>query len=188
MDFAHRAQVDFRGRFTLPKSHEQYPCRALEMSPREVVLSAPIAAAPGERVVLFLEDLGQLPGIALRATQTGFEMAFQLTPKKRESLADQLAGRGGRSRVAERSGANERIVPLMDLTVLRLANGDEYLARIASLSVSDVALRTRHAIPLGEEVTVGNTRAKVVRRLEDGVSCEFVEHFRPGEIVETTRL
>ncbi|HEY8161879.1 MAG: PilZ domain-containing protein [Methylocystis sp.] len=188
MDFAHRAPVEFRGRFTLLKSHEQYPCRTLEMSSLEVCLSAPVVAAPGERVVLFLDELGRLPGTVLRATQTGFDMALQLTPKKRESIADQLAPRGRRSRAAKQPDADERIVPLMDLTVLRLTNGDEHLVRIKSLSLSGVALRTPHALPLGEEVTIGNARAKVVRSFDDGVVCEFVSPFFPGEINETTRL
>jgi hypothetical protein len=185
----HRVPLSMQGRYMLLRTSEEYPCHTFEMSPGDVSLFAPVAAIPGERVVLYLSELGRFTGVALRPTEQGFEMTLQLTPKKRDRLADQLTWYANRSSmdVTDRR-RHERIVPLMDLTVLRLPRGDEHIVRIQSLSLSGVAIETDHDIPLEAEVVVGNTRARVVRHTEDGVACEFLRHFRPGEIDETTRL
>ncbi|QGM99549.1 PilZ domain-containing protein [Methylocystis parvus] len=188
-DRLQRVQIAFQGRYMLLKSNEEYSCRTFEMSPGEVSLFAPVVAMPGERVVLYLNELGRFTGAITRHTETGFEMSLQLTPKKRDRLADQLTWYANRSALdVEDRRRHDRVVPLMDLTVLRLTRGDEHIVRIRTLSLSGVAIETDHIIPLGAEVTVGNTPAKVVRILDDGVACEFVRHFRPGEIDETTRL
>jgi hypothetical protein len=188
-DRFHRVPLALQGRYMLLKSSEEYPCRTFEMSPGEVSLFAPVAAIAGEKVVLYLNELGRFTGSALRSTEQGFEMSLQLTPKKRDRLADQLTWYANRSSLdVEERRRHDRVVPLMDLTVLRLTRGDEHIVRIRSLSLSGVALETDHFIPMGAEVVVGNTPARVVRILEDGVACEFVKHFRPGEIDETTRL
>jgi len=184
-----RVPLALQGRYMLLKSSEEYPCRTFEMSPGEVSLFAPVAAIAGEKVVLYLNELGRFTGSALRSTEQGFEMSLQLTPKKRDRLADQLTWYANRSSLdVEERRRHDRVVPLMDLTVLRLTRGDEHIVRIRSLSLSGVALETDHFIPMGAEVVVGNTPARVVRILEDGVACEFVKHFRPGDIDETTRL
>ena len=184
-----RVQLSLHGRYMLLKSSEEYPCHTFEMSCGEVSLFAPVAAIPGEKVVLYLNEIGRFTGAALRPTPQGFEMSLQLTPKKRDRLADHLTWYANRSTLdLEERRRHDRIVPLMDLTVLRLPRGDEHIVRIRSLSLSGVAIETDHFIPLGAEIVVGNTPAKVVRILEDGVACEFLRHFRPGEIDETTRL
>lgn len=185
----HRVQITLHGRYMLLKSSEEYPCRTYEMSPGEASLFAPVAAMAGERVVLYLNELGRFTGVVMRGTERGFEMSLHLTPKKRDRLADQLTWYTNRAMVGvEERRRHDRVVPLMDLTVLRLPRGNEHIVRIRSLSVSGVAIETDHFVPVGAEVVVGNTPAKVVRILEDGVACEFVTHFRPGEIDETTRL
>jgi hypothetical protein len=182
-------QISFEGRYMLLRSNEEYPCTTYEISPGEVSLFAPVPAAPGERVVLYLNELGRFTGAVVKPTEAGFEMNLQLTPKKRDRLADQLTWYANRSAfdVAERR-RHDRIVPLMDLTVLRLARGDEHIVRIRSLSLSGVDIETDHIIAVGDNVMVGNTPASVVRLHDDGVACEFARHFRPGEIDETTRL
>ncbi|KAF2989632.1 PilZ domain-containing protein [Methylocystis sp. MJC1] len=184
-----RLQINFEGRYTLLESNEEYPCQTCEISPYSARLFAPVAALPGEKVALCLNELGRFAGIVLGPTQNGFDMCFHLMPKKRERLARQLAWYADRSTGYEESRRHDRIfIPFMDLTVLRLARGDEQIVRIKSLSHSDVVLETDRVIPIGAEVAVGNTPAKVVRILDDGVACEFARHFRPGEIDETTRL
>jgi len=182
------AQVRLHGCYKL-KSSEEYPCHTLEISPGEALLHAPVKAAPGEKVDLYLKELGRFMGLAARTTETGFIMNLQLAPKSRKRLADQLtwfANRDARAVVDRRR--HERIVPLMELTALRVAEGDAHIVRVTSLSLSGVAMEARFRPPLGAEVVIGNTAATVMRLFDDGFACEFVRHFRPGEIDETTRL
>ncbi|PPD43907.1 MAG: pilus assembly protein PilZ [Methylocystis sp.] len=184
-----RVQLSLEGRYMLMRSSEEYACRTFEISPGEAYLFAPVAPMPGEKVVLYLNELGRFTGSALKARHMGFEMELQLTPKKRDRLADQLTWFANRSTLSvEDRRRHDRIVPLMDLSVLRLPRGDEHIVRIRSLSLSGASIETDHSVPVGAEVVIGNTPATVVRILDDGIACEFHKHFRPGDIDETTRL
>ena len=184
-----RVRDCFEGRYMLLGGGEEHICRTFEMTPDAVSLFAPVVAEPGEKVVLYLNGLGRFTGAVLRATEIGFDMSLQLTQLKRERLAGQLAWYANRAAMSvEERRRHERVVPLMDLTVLRLPRGGEHIVRIRSLSLSGVSIETDHIIPMDAEVMIGQTPARVVRILDDGVACEFRTPFLPGEIDETTRL
>ncbi len=183
-----RLQITFEGRYMRLKSNEEYPCRTVEISAHSARLVAPVAILPGEKVALCLNELGRFAGIVLRTTPNGFDMRFHLMPKKRERLARQLEWYANSSAALSEGRHDRVVIPFMDLTVLRLTCGEEQIVRIKSLSNSGVVLETDRAIPIGAEVAVGNTPAKVVGIVDDGVACEFLRPFRPGEIDETTRL
>lgn len=179
----------FEGRYMAIGASAEYACRTFEISPHHVALFAPLAAEPGDKIVLYLTTLGRLTGAVLRTTEIGFDMTLTLPQNKRERLAAQLEWYAARAATGvEDRRRHERIAPLVDLTMLRLPRGDEHIARVRSLSLSGAAIETDHHIPLGSEVTIGKTPARVIRILDDGVACEFLQHFRPGEIDETTRL
>lgn len=183
-----RASISLCGRYML-KSSEEYPCHTFEMSPGEASLFAPVKAAPGERVVLYLNELGRFTGIATKTTAMGFEMTLQLSTKKRDRLADQLTWFANRFELdLDDRRRHERVVPLFEISVLTLGPGDEHIVRIKSLSLSGVSIETDYQPPVGTRVIVGSTPATVVRLFPDGIACEFEKHFRPGEIDETTRL
>lgn len=183
-----RVPVSLRGRYML-RSSEEYPCHTFEMSVGDVALFAPVKATPGEKVVLYLNELGRFVGTATATTEPGFEMLFQLSQKKRDRLADQLTWFANRFalEIADQR-RHERVVPLMELAVLRLSKYVEHIIRIRSLSLSGVAILTDERPPVGARVVIGSTPATVVRHFDEGIACEFVKKFRPGEIDETTRL
>jgi PilZ domain len=183
-----RVAVSLHGRYMLRSRHE-YPCRTFEMSPGDVLLYAPVKAVVGEQVVLYLDALGRFTGVALQETQTGFEMAVQLSQKKRDRLADQLTWFANRHALdLPEKRRHERFVPLMQLTVMRLPFGQEHFVKISSLSLSGVAIETDFVPAIGTRLAIGSTPATVVRHFEDGIACEFVTQFKVGEIDESVRL
>lgn len=183
----HRVPVYLHGRYMLA-SRQEYPCQTFELSPGDAALFAPVKPVVGERILLYVPDLGRLVGTALRATPAGFEMSLDLTVKKRERLADQLTWYANRPALdlPERR-RHERIVPLLELAVLR-SHGHEHIVRVTSLSCSGVSLETDMRLAIGETVRIGAREARVVRHFDDGFACEFLVPFREGEIHEMTRL
>jgi len=183
-----RVELTLQGRYML-RSRYEYPCQTFEMSPGDVSLFALVKGAPGEQVVLYLNQLGRFTGVVMRQTQTGFEMALELTTKKRDRLADQLTWFANRYALdMPEQRRHERFAPLMQRTLMRLPHGSEYIVKVRSLSLSGVAIETDFKPGIGTRITLGSTPATVVRHFEDGVACEFVGHFKPGEIDETFRL
>lgn len=183
-----RVHVSLHGRYMLQPKHE-YPCQTLEMSPGEAFLLAPINANLGERVVLYLQDLGRFTGIALRLAPAGFEMSLDLSLAKRDKLADRLTWFANRYIIdMGEQRRHERIVPFTDRTVLRLERAPEYIVKILSLSQSGVSIESDIQPAIGTNIILGRTPAVVVRHLDQGVACEFLRQFKIGEIDETTRL
>lgn len=163
----------------------EYDCRTHEISADEISLFAPVVASPGEKVVIYLSEVGRLAGAISRVTQIGFDMRLQLTPRRREKLESQLVWRASPGAAAEGLG-DDLVTPENGVALLRRENGREHFVRIRSLSVSDVALETDQRVLLGEEVLVGATPAKVVRIQDGRVACEFLRPF--AQIDRSTRL
>lgn len=183
-----RVPVSLFGRYML-ESREEYPCQTEEMSPGDMQLFAPVKPAVGEKVVVYLDELGRFAGEAAQVTESGFAMKMTLPASKRDRLADQLIWFANRDVIGlPEDRRHERIVPMMRRAVLRLDDGGEIIVKIKDISISGVGLETDAKQPLGSTVTVGSTPAVVVRHFEGGFACEFPNPFPPGAIDESTRL
>ncbi len=184
-----RVRLAFEGRYMFVGSAEEYACTTFEISPADISLFAPVSAAPGANVILYLKELGRFSGPVLRTTEIGFQMALKLTPQRRDRLAAMLAWRNNLAAMeVEERRSRDRFAPLHEITILRLAKGRECVARILSLSLSGAEIETDAEISLGSDIMIGGTPATVVRRTSKGFGCRFLREFAPGEIDETTRL
>ena len=155
------------------------------MSSADVLLSAPVKARSGELVVLYLNELGQFTGVAEQQDPTGFVMAMQLSPAKRDKLADQLTWFANRHLIglpADRQ--HERIVPLARRALLRLPEGGDHIVKILDISLSGVRIETNVCPALGTPIVVGRTPAVVVRHFDGGIACQFIKTFAVGEVDE----
>jgi hypothetical protein len=183
-----RVPVSLFGRYML-ESRREYPCQTIEMSPGDMTLFAPVKAEIGEKVVVYLDEIGRFAGVALRQTNEGFSLSMNLPPMKRDKLADQLTWFANRHAFnLPEDRRHERIVPLMQRTLVRLSDGQEIIAKIKDISLSGVGIETEARPPLGSAVVIGATQAIVVRHFDGGVGAEFKTPFKAGDIDESTRL
>lgn len=183
-----RVPVTMFGRYML-ESRREYPCQTIEMSPGDMTLFAPVKAQIGEKVVVYLDEIGRFAGVAVRQTENGFAMAMTLPPMKRDKLADQLTWFANRHAFnLPEDRRHERIVPLMQRTLLRLPDGQEIMAKIRDISLSGVGIETDARPAVGANIVVGSTPAVVVRHFDSGIGGEFLKPFAAGEIDESTRL
>ncbi len=183
-----RVPVVLRGRYML-ESRLEYPCETIEMSPGDMSLAAPVKARVGETVIVYLEQIGRFAGAAIGHTEAGFVLSMGLSPMKRDKLADQLTWFANRHAISlPEDRRHDRIVPIMQRTLLRLPDGHETIVKIRDLSISGVGLETEARPSPGARVLIGGTRAVVVRHFVGGIGAEFERPFRPGEINEETRL
>ncbi len=183
-----RVPVVLFGRYML-ENRREYPCQTVEMSPGDMALFAPVKARVGEKVVVYLDQIGRFAGVTARQTDTGFALTMNLSQAKRNRLADQLtwfANRQSCSLIDDRR--HERIVPLMQRTLLRLPDGQEIIAKIRDISLSGAGLETEVRPSTGAHIMIGSTPAIVVRHFDGGIGAEFEKAFDPGALDESTRL
>src|ERR1043166_8549494 len=84
-----RVRVNLLGRYMLADRRE-FPCQVVNMSPGGMALIAPVAGAPSERVIAYVDHLGRLEGHIARIFQSGFAMTIGASARKRDKLAAQL--------------------------------------------------------------------------------------------------
>jgi hypothetical protein len=183
-----RVPVKLFGRYML-ESRRELPCQTVDMSPGDMTLFAPVKAQIGEQVVVYLDESGRFACVAMRHTETGFALVMNLSPMKRDKLADQLTWFANRNTCNLREvRRHDRIVPLMQRTLLRLPDGQEIIAKILDVSLSGSGIETDLRPAPGAHVVVGSTPAIVVRHFQGGIGVEFEMPFKPGVLDESTRL
>ena len=168
-----RVKVDLLGRYMLPDRRE-FPCQVINMSPGGMALIAPVGAAPGERIIAYVDHLGRLEGHVARIFENGFAMTIAATTRKRDKLAAQLTWLANRDILSlPEDRRHGRFAPRNPIGRLIMPNGVNISCRIIDVSQSGAGIATDQRPPIGALVTLGTVQGRVVRHLEDGFAIEF---------------
>lgn len=183
-----RVKVTLLGRYMLP-DRQEYPCQTVDMSPGGVRLTCAVSGQVGERIVLYLEQVGRIEGTIARITSNGIAVKLSATLRKRDKIASQLTWLANREMLGLPEGrTHERLVPLQPGIVMRLESGREVPARIIDLSMSGAALSTLSTPSIGASVMLGKTPARVVRYFEGGLGVQFMLPISPDRFHEGLSL
>jgi hypothetical protein len=168
-----RVTVELMGRYML-ESRREYPCQTTNISPGGVALIAPVSGALGERVVVYLDQLGRVEGSIVRLLANGFAINLSATIRKRDKLASQLTWLANRQILGmPEDRRHERLQPRNPRTVVTLDNGVQVIARLLDISTSGAGVSTDLKLEMGQRIVVGRLPAKVVRIFDGGVAVEF---------------
>ncbi len=163
------------GRFMCEDRHE-YSCQTREMTVDYARLSSDHIPAIGERVVVYIDEIGRLEGRVEDISGRDFRLALTLPALKREKLAARLSW----LKYRDVEGLPDkrfytRYEPRDGNTTLILPDGRVSACQIIDISLSGAAVRTSVAPPIGTQVVLGKSRARVTRMLPDGIAVEFAE-------------
>jgi PilZ domain len=174
-----RVKVNLLGRYMLADRRE-FPCQVVNMSPGGMALIAPVGAAPGERIIAYVDHLGRLEGHVARVFQNGFAMTIGATARKRDKLAAQLTWLANRHILGlPEDRRHGRIVPRNPVGRLIMPNGVNLTCRIIDVSQSGAGIASDQRPAIGALVTLGKVQGRVVRHLEDGFAVEFTRLQHP---------
>jgi c-di-GMP-binding flagellar brake protein YcgR len=168
-----RVDVQVMGRYML-ESRREYPCQTVNISPGGLAILAPVMGNIGERVVIYLDQLGRVEGTVVRQFQNGFAIVFSATVRKRDKLASQLTWLANRKLLGlPEDRRHDRLQPRIPRTVITLDNGQQVVARLVDISTSGAGIATDLKLAMDQRIVVGKLPAKVVRIFEGGVAVEF---------------
>ncbi|KMO41244.1 hypothetical protein VQ02_06115 [Methylobacterium variabile] len=164
------------GRYLLADGQE-HTCQSRHISLDEAEIIAPVSGAVGERVTVYLDQVGVVMGVISSLMPNGFRMAVEVTPERRARLAARLEwlAERGQERVDQRGAV--RIMPTHTDVAVHLSDGSVVHGRINDVSMSGAAIKAPVNPPVGEQVTVGKRRATVVRHFKSGFAVRFVLPF-----------
>jgi hypothetical protein len=183
-----RVEVTLLGRYML-QDRREFPCQTVNMSPGGLAINAPVRGAIGERVVIYLDQIGRVEGQIVRHTQGGFAIQMTMPFAKREKIANQLTWIINRDVLGIPEGRNhERITPLRRHSILHVDGDNEHIVQLIDISVSGAAISTSAKPAIGTKVKLGQTNGEIVRAFEGGLAVRFDQVISPERFDENIKL
>ena len=164
------------GRYTLSGSSSVrcFACRAQSISPRQVVLSAPVSGDVGDPVNIHFSDFGILQANISRVIDFGFVADLLASDDDRALIAAKI--RWLRKHVTSSvvdHRQHKRSLPRNPRSSLILNDGSKRDCFIIDMSPSGAAVSAEYAPQFDEALAVGRAVGRVVRHLELGFAVRF---------------
>ncbi|MGA2793447.1 MAG: PilZ domain-containing protein [Roseiarcus sp.] len=175
-----RLKLTLPGRYMLSDHHE-HPCSTINVSPVGIAVSGQQKGLIGERIILYINQIGRLEGVIARNSDTWFAVKLQLSPSKCEQLKETLAWLvSHHTHGWPDKRLHQRVMPFRRQATLTTPDGRQYRAALIDLSIRGAALSVDAAPPIGSLVTIGRTSARVIRHFAMGIAVEFDEPLPAG--------
>ncbi|MGO9132889.1 MAG: PilZ domain-containing protein [Methylovirgula sp.] len=183
-----RVKISLLGRYML-EDRREFPCVTTDMSPGGVACIASVRGAVGERVIIYLDQIGRVEGKIARLTDRGFAVALNMPYAKREKIANQLTWLVNRDILGLPEDRRfERIVPLRRHAILRLNGDAEHVVKLIDVSMSGAAIATALKPSIGALAIIGHTTGKVVRHFDGGFAIAFDQMIEADRFDENIKL
>ena len=129
----------------------------------------------GARIVVYADRLGRLEAEVIRGTPDGFAIRFTHRLSRAKRLADALTW--VLNRPPEQDRRKARRFPQDEPARLSRSDGSVTACRILDISTTgaSVGIADHLRPPIGEAITLGVMRARIVRHHRDGVGVLFDE-------------
>ena len=173
-----RVALSLSGRYNLGDRLD-YPCWTLDLSPSGIALLGVERGQIGDRVVAYIGQLGRLEGTVTRHFGACFAAKLTTPVLKREKLKEQIAWLAAHRQGQPDNRRFERIAPYRRRSTMRTEDGQKFFAVITDLGTSGAAVQVEATPPIGSQVALGRTPARVVRHFRGGIAVEFI-----GPVVE----
>jgi len=183
-----RVEISLLGRYMLEDKRE-FPGVTTDMSPGGLACIASARGTVGERVVVYLDQIGRVEGKIVRYTDRGFALALTLPYAKREKIANQLTWLINRDILGLPEDRRfERIVPLRLHAILRLNGEAEHVVKLIDVSMAGAAINTPLKPAIGTKVMLGQTSGEVIRLFDGGFAVAFDQMIAADRFDENIKL
>lgn len=183
-----RVELSLLGRYMLEDKRE-FPCVTTDVSPGGLSCIASVRGAIGEKVVVYLDQIGRVEGKIVRHTDRGFALALNLPFAKRETIANQLTWLVNRDILGLPEDRRfERIVPLRRHSILLLDGDGEHVVKLIDVSMSGAAIGTPLKPDIGTRATIGQTAGHVVRHFDGEIAIAFDKMIEAERFDENIKL
>ncbi|MFZ5615927.1 MAG: PilZ domain-containing protein [Pseudomonadota bacterium] len=180
VDLALKARV-------LKADGEEEPCLVVNVSAGGALLKAVNPPQAGEKVVVYIDNMGRYEGHVIRSAKHHFAVDYRSRRAKTKRAADNLTYALNTPHMRLDRRQNPRIRS-DEPTVLTLDTGEKIACEILDISLTGASIAVDPKPALGALVLVGRVAAKVVRRHEKGVGVVFTgPAAKMEEVIESTK-
>lgn len=166
-----RVELPLKARF-LDQDGVEQPCLVVNASAGGALLRAKHPPKFGQRVVLYIDELGRFEAKVIRSGDTSFAVNYEKKRAKTAKTADGLTQIVNRGRRAQDRRAAPRIKQDAP-ALIHFEDGRTEKCAILDISLTGASIEINPRPPLGARLILGRMTAKVVRRHEKGVGVVF---------------
>ncbi|HEY2009004.1 MAG TPA: PilZ domain-containing protein [Rhizomicrobium sp.] len=169
-----RSAVSLDGRLFVPAEESEQPCQVVDLSAGGARVICEDVPPCTTYVILYVNGFGRFPAITTRYSDGAIGMRFDMTEHKRARLTRQIKAylEAGIVGVTNLRRYKRALVPAQG-TFLR-EDGQEVACMIRDFSLQGLFVETNIRPPLGEMISIGHHKGRVVRHERNGVAIQFV--------------
>lgn len=171
-----RVKVSVGGRLML-EDRSEYGATTIAASINMMVLSTDAHPRIGERIVGYFDTIGRLEGRVEAINGAEVIMTIESSLRKRDKIAGQLTWVANRDILnLPEDRRHDRVVPRDPRVAIRRrgdASGVEMRGHLIDVSRSGAGVSVTGEFEMGDELFIGSTPARVVRRFDGGLAVEF---------------
>jgi hypothetical protein len=167
-------RIDFNAKARVLKSDGvEEPCLVINASAGGALLKAVNPPTEGDKVVVYIDEVGRFEGVVIRASKHSFAVDYRSRRGKTQRTADALTEAiHKRAMSLDRRGAPR--IRREGPAIVTFEDGATVECQILDISLTGASIAIADRPPLGAPLTIGKMMAKVVRRHETGVGVVFV--------------
>ena len=169
-----RLRMDLPGQLFNPIDGQALECRVLNLGAGGALIDCKSEHPTNLPLVLYIEHFGRFEGTVAHHSSGLIGLKFSVGEVKRSRLKEMLAS------FAEHgiSGITHlRIYPRFksngSITLAR-ETGQSIRCDVLDISPDGISLRTEEPVPIGEVISVGKNRGRVVRHHSEGIAIQYV--------------
>lgn len=175
-----RVDLELEGCF-LDDTSEDHQLVTENLSCSGAFMRAATVPPEGSGVICYFDDLGRVAGTVVRTSSEGFAVEFNVVPHKRKKLADRLSWLMNKDLMEAPEQRAASRFPTGGPAFIGRKDGLQIPCTVVDISLTGASFQTNGQFqppPIGEVVTAGNLRGRVVR---SGNSEFAVNFLRPDE-------
>lgn len=173
-----RILAHFHGRFLSERTRQEHECQIANISLDGVFVRTATQAIPiiGERVILYVDNLGRFEGRVRRAERLGFGISMLTSQRLRKKLEAQLLWLSKLSQKAVKElRAYPRIIPRNLLVQITTASGLQTSATLIDISRGGASFVGSTSYKVGERIVLGRVPGRIVGANRDRIVVSFLE-------------
>lgn len=154
---------------------EEFTCTTVDVCAGGLRINLARPLSKGENLVLYIDGIGRVEGIVARVlNEIGYAVQFNVPPRKRDKIADQLTWLINKDRMGLTDERDAERRPGGGQVIAVYGKGTSIACAVADVSIFGVALKTAGPRPMiGDRVQIGERAGTCVRYIEGGFAVDF---------------
>lgn len=154
---------------------EEFTCTTVDVCAGGLRINLARPLTKGENLVLYIDGIGRVEGIVARVlNEIGYAVQFNVPPRKRDKIADQLTWLINKDRLGLSDEREAERRPGGGQVIAVYGKGTSIACAVADVSIFGVALKTAGPRPMiGDRVQIGERAGTCVRYIEGGFAVDF---------------